>query len=78
MESKDLFLMVEAISNEKNITKECVFEALEEALAAATIKNKSLLSISNTKLPKLFGHIILIPSGATYLPADCCFSELAL
>jgi hypothetical protein len=26
MESKDLFLMVEAISNEKNITKECVFE----------------------------------------------------
>jgi N utilization substance protein A len=42
MESKDLFLMVEAISNEKNITKECVFEALEEALAAATKKNNNI------------------------------------
>ncbi len=42
MESKDLFLMVESISNEKNITKECVFEALEEALAAATKKNNNI------------------------------------
>jgi hypothetical protein len=42
MESKDLFLMVEAISNEKNITKECVFEALEEALATATKKNNNI------------------------------------
>ncbi|CAC9561945.1 Transcription termination protein NusA [uncultured Gammaproteobacteria bacterium] len=42
MESKDLFLMVEAISNEKNITKECVFEALEEALAVAIKKNNNI------------------------------------
>ncbi|MDC9714608.1 MAG: transcription termination factor NusA [Gammaproteobacteria bacterium] len=42
MESKDLFLMVEAISNEKNISKESVFESLEEALAVATKKQKNI------------------------------------
>ncbi len=42
MEGKDLFLMVEAISNEKNIAKESVFEALEEALAVATKKNSNI------------------------------------
>ncbi|SFV89350.1 Transcription termination protein NusA [hydrothermal vent metagenome] len=42
MESKELFLMVEAISNEKNITKEDVFEALEEAMAVATKKRHNI------------------------------------
>ncbi len=42
MEGKDLFLMVEAVSNEKNITKECIFKALEEALAVATRKNNNI------------------------------------
>ncbi len=38
MEGKELFLMIEAISNEKNISKEEVFAALEEALSVATKK----------------------------------------
>ncbi|CAC9451042.1 Transcription termination protein NusA [Bathymodiolus heckerae thiotrophic gill symbiont] len=42
MEGKDLFLMVEAISNEKNISKESVFESLEEALAVATKKQNNI------------------------------------
>ncbi|SMM99534.1 Transcription termination protein NusA [uncultured Candidatus Thioglobus sp.] len=42
MDSKDLFLMVEAISNEKNISKEDVFGALEEALAVATRKRHNI------------------------------------
>ncbi len=42
MESKELFLMVEAISNEKNITKEDVFEVLEEAMAVATKKRHNI------------------------------------
>ena len=42
MEGKELFLMVEAISNEKNIAKEDVFESLEEALAVATKKRKNI------------------------------------
>ena len=42
MDGKELFLMVEAISNEKNISKEDVFESLEEALAVATKKRKEI------------------------------------
>ena len=42
MEGKELFLMVEAISNEKNISKEDVLESLEEALAVATKKRKNI------------------------------------
>ncbi len=42
MEGKELFLMVEAISNEKNIAKEDVFESLEEALSVATKKRKNI------------------------------------
>ncbi len=42
MDGKELFLIVEAISNEKNITKEDVFESLEEALAVATKKRKEI------------------------------------
>jgi len=42
VESKELFLMVEAISNEKNISKEDVFEALEEAMAVATKKRHDI------------------------------------
>jgi N utilization substance protein A len=40
MDGKELFLIVEAISNEKNISKEEVFISLEEALAVATRKKK--------------------------------------
>jgi N utilization substance protein A len=40
MEIKELLLMAEAIANEKNIEKEDVFFALEEALSIATKKQK--------------------------------------
>jgi N utilization substance protein A len=42
MDGKELFLMVEAISNEKNITKDDVIESLEEALAVATKKRNNI------------------------------------
>ena len=42
MDSKELFLMIEAISNEKNITQEDVIESLEEALAVATKKRNNI------------------------------------
>ena len=42
MEGKELFLMVEAISNEKNISQEDVLESLEEALAVATKKRNNI------------------------------------
>lgn len=42
MEGKELFLMVEAISNEKNISQEDVLKSLEEALAVATKKRNNI------------------------------------
>ena len=42
MDGKELFLMIEAISNEKNITKEDVLESLEEALAVETKKRSNI------------------------------------
>lgn len=42
MKGKELFLMVEAISNEKNITQEEVFASLEEALTIATKRRKNI------------------------------------
>ena len=42
MDGKELFLMIEAISNEKNITQEEVIESLEEALAVATKKRNNI------------------------------------
>lgn len=42
MDSKDLFLTIEAISNEKNISQENVFSALEEAMTVATKKRHKI------------------------------------
>ena len=42
MDGKELFLMIEAISNEKNITQEDVIESLEEALAVATKRRNTI------------------------------------
>ncbi|MBE8190491.1 MAG: transcription termination/antitermination protein NusA [Candidatus Thioglobus sp.] len=42
MEGKELFVMVEAISNEKNISQEDVLESLEEALAVATKRRNNI------------------------------------
>ncbi len=40
--SKEILLVVEAVSNEKGVSKEVIFEAIEEALATATRKKSSL------------------------------------
>lgn len=40
--SKELLLVIEAVSNEKNIAKDTLFEAMEAALAMATKKKNSL------------------------------------
>lgn len=45
MEGKELFLMVEAISNEKNISQEEVLVSLEEAMSVATKKRKNIDAI---------------------------------
>ncbi len=42
MNNKELLLMVESISNEKNISKEDVFKSLEEALEIATKKRNKI------------------------------------
>lgn len=42
MDGKELFLTVEAIANEKNISQEEVFESLEEALALAVKKRNNI------------------------------------
>lgn len=42
MESKELFLIIEAISNEKNISKEDVIMALEESIALATKRKDNI------------------------------------
>ncbi|MCK5383274.1 MAG: transcription termination/antitermination protein NusA [Gammaproteobacteria bacterium] len=41
MDSKEILMVVDAVSNEKGIDKEVIFEAIEIALATATRKNAS-------------------------------------
>lgn len=38
MDSKEILMVVDAVSNEKGIDKEIIFEAIEIALATATRK----------------------------------------
>ncbi|MBF0255594.1 MAG: transcription termination/antitermination protein NusA [Gammaproteobacteria bacterium] len=40
--SKEILLVVEAVSNEKGVSKEVIFQAIEEALATATRKKSTL------------------------------------
>ena len=39
--SKEILLVVDAVSNEKGVSKSIIFEALEAALASATAKRHS-------------------------------------
>ncbi len=41
MDSKEILMVVDAVSNEKGIEKEIIFEAIEVALATATRKRGS-------------------------------------
>ena len=38
--SKDILLVVEAVSNEKGVAEDIIFEAIETALASATRKQR--------------------------------------
>ena len=43
--SKEILLVVESVSNEKGVSEEIIFDALEVALATATkIRNTSIYS----------------------------------
>ena len=52
MDGKELFVMIEAISNEKNITQEDVIESLEEALAVATKKRNNICLLYTSPSPR--------------------------
>ena len=41
MMSKEILMVVDAVSNEKGVSKEIIFEAIEAALASATRKRQS-------------------------------------
>ncbi|STZ11009.1 N utilization substance protein A [Morganella morganii] len=60
--NKEILAVVEAVSNEKSLPREKIFEALETALATATKKN------TNRKLMFVWkstvNPVILIPSAA--------------
>ena len=40
--SKEILLVVESVSNEKGIAREAIFQALEQALVAATKKKYNI------------------------------------
>lgn len=44
--NKEILLVAEAVSNEKAVPREKIFEALETALATATKKNTKVISTS--------------------------------
>ena len=54
--SKEILLVAEAVSNEKGVSREIIFQAIESALAAAAKKNvtktkrQSSVSISTVRL----------------------------
>ena len=43
--NKEILMAVDAVSNEKGVDKEIIFDALEAALASATRKKLSLIHI---------------------------------
>ena len=74
MDGKELFLMIEAISNEKNITKEDVIESLEEALAVATKKRNNIdvrVEVDrHTGEFKTFRRWLVVEDGADFVDDD--------
>lgn len=58
--NKEILAVVEAVSNEKSLPREKIFEALESALATATKKNTSRkLTFASVSIAKV---AISIPS----------------
>ncbi|HIE78559.1 MAG TPA: transcription termination/antitermination protein NusA [Candidatus Thioglobus sp.] len=74
MEGKELFLMVEAISNEKNISQEEVLVSLEEALSVATKKRKNIDAIveidRDTGQFNTFRQWMVVEDGQNFVDDD--------
>ncbi len=74
MDGKELFLLVEAISNEKNISKENVIESLEEALAVATKKRDNIdvrVEVDRRSGEfKTFRRWLVVEDGADFVDDD--------
>lgn len=56
--SKEILLVVDAVSNEKGVGKDVIFEALEIALAAATVKRNPLEIDARVEIDKNTGDYI--------------------
>ena len=50
---REILTVVETVSNEKGVSREAIFEALEQALVAATKKN-------STKVPPQKKHVYVL------------------
>jgi N utilization substance protein A len=74
VEGKELFLMVEAISNEKNISKEDVLISLEEALGVATKKRSNIDAIveidRETGQSNTFRQWLVVEDGESFVDDD--------
>jgi N utilization substance protein A len=74
VEGKELFLMVEAISNEKNISQEEVLVSLEEALSVATKKRKNIDAIveidRDTGQFNTFRQWMVVEDGQNFVDDD--------
>lgn len=74
MEGKELFLMVEAISNEKNISQEEVLVSLEEAMSVATKKRKNIDAIveidRDTGQFNTFRQWMVVEDGQNFVDDD--------
>ncbi len=56
MNNKEILLVVEAVSNEKDVSREVIFEAIEIALATATKKKKGLDIEIRVEIDRVTGH----------------------
>jgi N utilization substance protein A len=56
MNNKEILLVVDAMSNEKGVGKEVIFEAIEAALAMATRKRYDMELDANVKIDRLTGN----------------------
>jgi N utilization substance protein A len=56
MNNKEILLVVDAMSNEKGVGKEVIFQAIEAALAMATRKRYDMALDANVKIDRLTGN----------------------
>jgi N utilization substance protein A len=56
MNNKEILLVVDAMSNEKGVGKEVIFQAIEAALAMATRKRYDMELDANVKIDRVTGN----------------------